>query len=84
MFYLYILKSVKDLGYYIGFTEDIEKRIKEHNTGKTRSIKHRLPFELVYKEEYSTKTEARKREIQLKKNYQVRKEILLKLGFDKK
>jgi len=82
MFYLYVLKSLKDLGYYIGSTDSVEKRLEEHNKGKTKSIKHRIPFDFIYKEEYNTKTEARKREIQLKKNYQIRKYLLLKLGFD--
>jgi len=70
------------LGYYIGSTDNFEKRLKEHNSGKTKSIKHRVLFELVYREEFKTKTEARKREIQLKKNYQIRKDLLLGLGFD--
>ncbi len=81
MHYLYILKSLKDLGYYIGSTDNLDKRLKEHNQGKTKSIKHRVPFILKYTEEYDTKREARQREIKLKKNYQARKEILLKLGF---
>jgi putative endonuclease len=81
MCYLYILKSEKDLGYYIGSTNTVDKRIREHNLGKTKSIKHRIPFMLIYLEEYLTKTKARKREIQLKKNYQIRKELLLKIGF---
>jgi len=82
MYFLYILKSLKDFGYYIGISDNIEKRLREHNSGKTKSIKHRLPFELVHSEKYSTKTETRKREIQLKKNYKARKELLVRLGFD--
>lgn len=82
MRYLYILKSSKDLGYYIGSTDNVGKRLKEHNRGKTKSIKHRVPFVLKYTEAYNTKSEAKQREIKLKKNYQARKEILLKLGFN--
>jgi len=82
MYYLYILRSHKDLGYYVGTTDNLEKRIKEHNSGKTKSIKHRIPFDLAYSEKYATKIEARKREILLKKNYKARKEVLLKLGFN--
>ncbi|MFH1583469.1 MAG: GIY-YIG nuclease family protein [Candidatus Falkowbacteria bacterium] len=81
MYYLYILQSLKDFGYYIGITSDLEKRTKEHNSGKTKSIKNRIPFTLKYKESYNNKTEARKREIDLKRNYQKRKELLLKIGF---
>ena len=82
MYNLYILQSLKDLGYYIGITDDVDKRIKEHNQGKTKSIKNRIPFVLKYLEKYNIKTEARKREILLKKNYQIRKELLSKLDFN--
>jgi putative endonuclease len=81
MYYLYILKSLKDFGYYIGSTDNISKRLEEHNRGKTKSIKHRLPFELVHAKQFNTKKEARQKEIQLKKNYQMRKELLSRLGF---
>jgi putative endonuclease len=61
MFYVYILKStVKDV-YYIGSTEDLRKRLAEHNQGKTKSIRHLVPLELKYYEAYSTRTLARKR-----------------------
>jgi putative endonuclease len=81
MYFLYILKSLKDLGYYIGVTDNIERRLVEHNKGKTKSIKSRIPFECVYKESFGTMTEARRRENQLKKNYQIRKFLLNSLGF---
>jgi len=80
MFYLYVLQSLKDLGYYIGITDNLENRIREHNLGKTKSIKHRIPFILKYKEVFKNRTEARKREIELKRNYQIRKELFLKIG----
>ena len=70
------------MGYYIGSTNYIKKRLKEHNSGKTKSIKHRIPFILVYLEKYYSKIEVRKREIQLKRNYKARKELLAKLGFN--
>lgn len=82
MYFLYIIKSKKDSGYYIGITDNIENRLAEHNRGKTKSTKSRIPFDFVHSEMHSTKTEARKREIQLKKNYQIRKELLQKLGFN--
>ncbi len=68
MFFVYVLKSKKDGTTYIGSTEFLERRINEHNQGKTKSIKHKLPVELVYYESYNTKKLARKREIELKKN----------------
>jgi len=53
--------------YYTGYTENLEKRIKEHNLGKTKSIKHYIPFQLVCFEQYNSKQEAYKRERQIKK-----------------
>jgi len=84
MFYIYILQSLKDFGYYLGITDNPEKRLQEHNMGKTKSTKSRIPFVLKYKEVYQTKTEARKREIELKKNYYLRKELLNSIGFNLK
>ncbi len=77
MFYVYLIQSVEDKGIYIGYTSDLKKRLKEHNQGKTKSIKHRIPFILIYYEAYLNKTDARKREIELKKKAQQR-EILKK------
>jgi len=82
MYYVYVIQSEKDRSTYIGFTADLEKRTKEHNQGKTRSIKSKVPFKLVYFEEFESKTEARKREIRLKKN-SYEKERLFKKIFDK-
>ncbi len=68
MFYVYVLRSQSDGTTYIGSTEFLERRIKEHNQGKTKSIKHKLPVDLVYYEAYSIKLLARKREFELKNN----------------
>lgn len=65
-FYTYILKSEKDNSYYIGSTNSIENRLKAHNYGRVRSTKYRRPFNLIYKEEYSTLKEAINRERQIK------------------
>ena len=77
MYYVYLIQSEVDQTYYIGYTSDLKKRISEHNYGKTKSIKHKLPYSLVYYEAYNNKTNARKREIKLKKN-SYKKEQLLK------
>jgi len=66
MFYVYVLRSKKDGKLYIGFTEDLRRRLKEHNEGINISTKSRRPFELVYYEAYKSQTDARKREIKLK------------------
>jgi putative endonuclease len=59
---VYILKSIKDSKYYYGSTENINKRIKDHNAGKVRSTKGRRPLVLHYYEEFASMQEARKRE----------------------
>ena len=64
--FVYVLKSVDHYRFYVGMTADIERRIKEHNSGKTKSTKGYRPWELVFKESYQTTTEARKREKYLK------------------
>ena len=57
----------KDGRWYIGFTEDLRKRFKEHNEGKHTSwTKGRGPFELIYYEAYRNKEDAKSREKQLK------------------
>lgn len=66
MFYLYILKSKKDSQLYIGSTNDLRRRLREHNTGKVFSTKLRTPFELIYYEAYKIEKDARKRESNLK------------------
>ena len=67
MYYVYILRSLKDSKYYIGYTGDIERRLQDHNRGKSKAIKYRGPFELIYKEEHKTRIEAIRREIEIKK-----------------
>ena len=66
MFYVYILKSRKDLQLYTGSTDDLRRRFKEHNEGKVFSTKSRRPFEIVYYEAYKSEHDARKRESSLK------------------
>ena len=66
MWYTYILKSLKDNKYYIGCTGNLEQRIAQHNIGATTSTKHRRPFVLIYSERFSEKTDALKRERQIK------------------
>ena len=67
IFYLYILHSCKDGTYYIGHTGDLKKRLKWHNAGYSLSTKAKRPWKLVYKERYQTKSEAQKREYELKR-----------------
>jgi putative endonuclease len=66
MYYVYVIKSLKNGSYYKGMTENISKRLCEHNSGKQKYTKQFIPWKLVYLEEYSTREEARKREIYFK------------------
>ena len=67
MFYfVYVLFSRKDKGLYTGFTDNLKRRIKEHNQGLVASTKNRRPLELIYFEGYKNKSSAQKREGYLK------------------
>ncbi|MEK7599233.1 MAG: GIY-YIG nuclease family protein [Patescibacteria group bacterium] len=66
MFYVYVLQSLKDCKLYIGYSDDLKRRVQEHNSGKNKSTKHRKPFRLVYYEAYQSKLDAENRETNLK------------------
>ncbi|MCB9033222.1 MAG: GIY-YIG nuclease family protein [Chitinophagales bacterium] len=65
-YYVYVLKSVNFNRFYIGMSGDVEKRLKEHNAGYTKSTKAYIPWILFFKEVHSDRIEARKREKYLK------------------
>ena len=68
MYYVYTLKSKKNGKHYTGFTKDLNRRIIEHNTNKNKKhfTSNNGPWELVYFEIFTTKTEAIKHETFLK------------------
>lgn len=66
MFYVYIIKSKKDNLCYIGSTNDLKRRLTEHNKGLVCSTAPRRPFALVYYEAYRAEKDARLRESRLK------------------
>ncbi len=66
MFYVYILKSQKNKELYIGYTNNLEKRLMEHRTGKGGYTKKYMPYELIYYEAYKAESDARHREHNLK------------------
>lgn len=66
MYFVYVIQSDVDGRFYKGLTKDIENRVEEHNTGKTKSTRPYKPWKLVYLEKYKTREEARKRELFLK------------------
>ena len=80
MFYVYVLKSIVDYGLYIGFTENLRKRFREHNWGKCRSTKSRIPVRLIYYEAFINKRDARKREIELKSHGQQREFLYARIA----
>ncbi|MEK7606778.1 MAG: GIY-YIG nuclease family protein [Patescibacteria group bacterium] len=63
----HILYSEKYDRYYIGSTGDISARLGRHNSGATQSTKACRPWVVVHQESFDTRTEARKREMQIKK-----------------
>ena len=65
MYSVYVLKNPHGKC-YIGSSGDIARRLKEHNCNSVTSTKNKGPFRLIYREDFSTRTEARKRENQLK------------------
>ncbi|MCF6180685.1 GIY-YIG nuclease family protein [Lutibacter sp.] len=66
MFYVYVLYSKKHNRKYTGMTIDIERRLKEHNTKQNKSTKAYAPWEVIFKEAFKTRLEAREREKYLK------------------
>lgn len=63
---MYVLKSLKTGKHYIGCTSDIDKRLKDHNSGGTKSTKGSRPWKLIYSERFEDKSSAYKREWYLK------------------
>lgn len=61
-FYVYILQSIKNGGFYTGFTENLRKRLEEHNHGVVRSTKPYLPWKLIYYEACLNEEDDRRRE----------------------
>jgi len=66
-YYVYILFSQTRLKYYVGQTQDFEKRIKRHNKGLVLSTKGGIPWELVKRFELESRSEAMKLERKIKK-----------------
>ncbi len=66
MFYVYVLKSEKDGNLYTGSTNDLKRRMAEHNNGEVESTRHRRPLVLAYYEAYQDESDARSREARLK------------------
>jgi len=79
MFYVYVLESALDKCHYIGSTNNLRRRFKEHNDGKVFATKSRCPFILLYYEAYITEKLARNRESQLKLRGQARVQLFKRI-----
>ncbi len=66
MWFAYVMRSLRDGGFYIGMSSDLERRVGEHNAGYSQATRSRGPFELFYVERCETRVEARVREKFLK------------------
>jgi len=66
-YWVYILQSEKDGSYYIGYTSDIEERLKRHNERRSRYTRSKAPWKLIYQEVFTTRSEAMKREQETKR-----------------
>jgi len=64
--FVYIIKSISRNRYYIGYTIDIERRVREHNAGSAKSTRPFGPWKLIYSESFDKKSDAYKREYHLK------------------
>ena len=66
MWFVYILQSQKNNRYYIGCSNNLERRLEEHNKGYNKSTKNNIPYKIIYVEDYSNQQVAYKREKQIK------------------
>ncbi|MFH0887809.1 MAG: GIY-YIG nuclease family protein [Planctomycetota bacterium] len=66
VYYVYILKSLKDNSFYIGQTRNLEERLQRHNTGRSRFTRDKNPWIIVYSEKFPTQQEALKKETEIK------------------
>ncbi|MCK4781928.1 GIY-YIG nuclease family protein [Candidatus Parcubacteria bacterium] len=66
MYYVYIIKSLTNNKYYIGYTKNIKERLERHNEGRSRFTKNKGEWILVYQERYNSRGEAIKREKYIK------------------
>ena len=66
MFYVYVLRSESDLGLYIGFSNNLRIRLKQHKGGQAFAASYRGPWKLIYYEAYRNRDDALGRERYLK------------------
>ena len=69
MYYVYILQSLKTKKFYVGYTSDLQKRFKEHNSGKSLATKPFRPYKLIFYETFLNRIDAKNREEYLKSGW---------------
>ena len=69
MHYTYVLQSLVDKNYYVGYTKDLKLRFEQHSKGRVNSTKDRRPLKLIYYEACINRGDAIKREKYLKTHY---------------
>jgi putative endonuclease len=74
---VYILRSLKDKNLYVGYTNNLKRRLEKHKYGKVKATKNRRPLELVYYEIWKSRAIARRREKYLKSLYGYREKYRL-------
>lgn len=67
-YYIYILQSLNHNFIYIGFTDNLQRRLREHNSGSVISTQHYSPLDLIHYEAYRNIKDAKRREKYLKTN----------------
>ena len=65
-YYIYILYSITADRYYVGSSGNPQNRLSQHNTGRNKSTKHGIPWKIAYTEVFATRSEALKRENEIK------------------
>jgi putative endonuclease len=78
MFYVYILQSLKDGSSYVGQTNNVPNRLERHNSWRQSATRSKVPWELVYTEPFDTRSQAVRRELEIKswKSHRAIKELL--------
>ena len=75
--FVYILKSLKDGSHYVGMTDEINRRLKQHKLGRNYSSRKKRPWVIIHVEIVETRSNARKLEKYFKRGYG--REIILEI-----
>ena len=81
-FYVYLIVAFSNnkLISYVGYTNNLSKRLKEHNSSKGAKFTRGRKWKIIYKKQYDSKSNAMKAEYKLKKNYNLRNKIKKRLN----